>query len=96
MKSIVPAAIVCLIAVFLGPFVGDRNLHAQSSVLRFETVSIKRSDPAADSRKVLLRDVKFHQDIQRHIALDAIVKSALTQIPVEIDILCHVPDRAAS
>lgn len=50
MKSVVPAAIVCLVAVLLGPFIGERKLHAQSSsVLQFETISIKRSDPAADS-----------------------------------------------
>jgi len=50
MKSIVPPAIVCLVIVFLGRFVGERTLHAQSSpILQFETISIERSDPAADS-----------------------------------------------
>ena len=53
MKSIVPVAVVCLVIVFWGSFLGERKLHGQSSpILQFETISIEQSDPAADFRMV--------------------------------------------
>jgi uncharacterized protein (TIGR03435 family) len=50
MNSVVRVANCCLALIMLGPSIVEPGLRAQSpSVLQFETVSIKRSDPDADS-----------------------------------------------